>query len=51
MPTFSRQLHPVLAPLVTSLVGYDYRLSADAVHHGLPSTSATAVIALDEPLD
>ena len=51
MPTFSRQLHPVLAPLVAGLVGYDYRLPADAVHRGLPSTSATVVIALDEPLD
>jgi AraC-like DNA-binding protein len=51
MPTFSWQLHPALVPLVSSLVGYDYRLPADAVHHGLPSTSATVVIALDEPLD
>ncbi|MFT4226847.1 helix-turn-helix domain-containing protein [Micropruina sp.] len=51
MPTFSRPLHPALAPLVASLVGYDYRLPADAVHRGLPSTSATVVIALDEPLD
>lgn len=51
MPTFSRQLHPALAPLVVSLVGYDYRLPAEAVHHGLPSTAATVVIALDQPLD
>lgn len=51
MPSFSRQLHPALAPLVAGCVGYDYRLPSDALHHGLPSTTATVVIAFDEPLD
>lgn len=51
MPSYSRPLHPALAPLIADCVGYDYRLPADAVHHGLPSTSATVLIAFDEPMD
>ena len=51
MPTYTRQPHPALRRYVASIVGYDYRLDPAAVHHGLPSTTATVVIAFDEPLD
>jgi AraC-like DNA-binding protein len=40
-----------LAPYVTSLVAYDVDLGDPGVHRGLPSTSVTFVLPLDEPLD
>lgn len=42
---------PALVGLVESIVGYDHRLPADAVHHGLPSPTLTVILAFDEPLD
>ena len=41
----------VLAPYVTSLMAYDVDLGDPGVHRGLPSTSLTFVLPLDEPLD
>jgi AraC-like DNA-binding protein len=41
----------VLAPYVTSLVTYDSDLGAPGVHRGLPTTSLTLVLPLEEPLD
>lgn len=51
MGSVSRPLHPALRRYVARCVGYDYRLPADAVHHGLPSTALTLIWAFDEPLD
>lgn len=51
VPTVTRALHRALAPYVTSCVGYDERPHVDSVHHGLPSTALTVIIAFDEPLD
>jgi AraC-like DNA-binding protein len=42
---------PRLRDLVTVYHGYRYTGLAPGVHHGLPSTELTVVIALDEPLD
>lgn len=47
MPTVAR----ALAPYVASVVAYDNDLGAPGVHIGMPSTSLTFVLALDEPLD
>lgn len=44
-------VHPGLAGLVTSMVGFDLRLHRDASHFGEPGTSATLLIALDDPFD
>jgi len=49
MPT--REPHPSLRPHVRSLVGYHDVMDPRMVHHGLPSTELTLVLALDEPLD
>lgn len=51
MSAVTRTLHPALAPYVASCIGYDERPPVEAVHHGLPSTSLTVIIAFDEPLD
>lgn len=40
-----------LRRLVTSYYGYHYRVPAAGVHHGIPTTSLTVVIALDQPID
>jgi AraC-like DNA-binding protein len=40
-----------LRSYVTSLVAYDSDLGAPGVHRGLPSTSLTVVLPLEEPLD
>lgn len=42
---------PALRRYVAQCVGYDYLLDPRAVHHGLPSPTATVVIAFDDPLD
>ena len=42
---------PALRPYVRRLVGYHHAMDATAVHHGLPSPSATVIIAFDQPLD
>lgn len=42
---------PGLRPYVDSMVGYHEVMDPRAVHHGLPSPSATVIIAFDEPLD
>src|SRR5574338_119529 len=42
---------PALAPHVRRLVGYHHTMDAAAVHHGMPSPSATVIIAFDQPLD
>lgn len=47
----SHPLHAGLRGLVTSCVGYDYRLDPDAHHYGVPSTGVTLIVAFDEPLD
>ena len=46
------QPHPVLRDyLAGPMVGYDISLNADQVHLGVPSATATLIIALDDPLD
>lgn len=50
-PDAPRLPHPALRPFVTPYVGYDYVARAGSVHHGLPSTELTVVLALDQPLD
>lgn len=44
-------IRPHLRPWVDSIVGYDERMPANAVHFGAPSPSATIVLAFTEPLD
>jgi len=46
-----RPPHPALTPYVEPYVGYAHVLDPDAVHHGVPSSSATVILAFDEPLD
>lgn len=47
-----RPLHPALRDcLAAPLVAYDVKLPINAVHIGEPSTAATVIIAVDEPLD
>ena len=46
-----RQPHPALRGLVTTYHGYHYAGMAAGVHHGLPSTELTVVLAFDEPID
>lgn len=45
------RIHPALRGLVTRIEGYAARFAPDAVHHGVPSPSATVIISFDEPLD
>ena len=45
------RVHPALQTYVAQCVGYDYLPDPRAVHHGLPSPTATLVIAFDDPLD
>lgn len=47
----ARDPHPALRELVTSYHGYRYDADQPRVHHGLPSTALTVVLALDRPLD
>ena len=42
--------HRALRPYVAEYVGYRH-LGAPAVHHGVPSPSATVILAFDEPID
>lgn len=42
---------PALAPYVASLVAYDVDLGTPGVHRGLPSTTLTFVLPVDDPLD
>lgn len=42
---------PALAPYLASLVVYDVDTGGAGVHRGLPTTTLTVVLALDEPLD
>lgn len=51
MPSVKHTVPRALAGLVDSIVGYDHRLPADAVHHGLPAPTLTVILAFDEPLD
>lgn len=51
MPSVVRAPHPALAAYVGDYVGYDHVMSPEAVHHGLPSGTATIIIAFEEPLD
>ncbi len=46
-----RRPHPALAGLLAAYHGYHHVIDEHAVHHGLPGTSATLIIAFDEPLD
>lgn len=43
--------HPALAGLVDEYVGFRIDLDPRAIHHGLPSSTATVIVAFDEPLD
>ena len=49
-PYASRAPHPRLRGLV-SYVGYHHVEPEPGVHHGLPSTSLTVIVAFDEPID
>lgn len=49
--TVTRQPHPALRSYLADYVGYRYAPAPDAVHHGLPSATATLIVAFDEPLD
>lgn len=40
-----------LTDFVTRVTAYDLSLDADAIHYGVPSPSATIIIAFDDPLD
>lgn len=52
MVTAVRATHPALREcLAGPMVAYDLQLPIDAVHVGLPSTAATVVLAVDDPLD
>lgn len=51
MPSYVHELPSVLRPFVSGCVGYDYVTDPASVHHGVPSTSLTVVIAFEEPLD
>lgn len=44
-------MHPALRPHVASLVGYDVDLGGPGVHIGMPSTTITVVLPLEERLD
>ncbi|WP_040159240.1 AraC family transcriptional regulator [Nigerium massiliense] len=44
-------VHPALRPWVQDVIGYDIVCAPDLVHHGLPSTNITVILAFDEPLD
>lgn len=41
----------VLRPYVASVVPYDVTMSGPGIHRGLPGTTSTFVLPLDEPLD
>lgn len=43
-------VHPVLAPYVRAIHAYDVTFGAAGVHIGMPSTTLTWVLPLDEPL-
>ncbi|GAA1360349.1 helix-turn-helix domain-containing protein [Brevibacterium luteolum] len=52
METVTRPVHPALQScLAEPMVAYDIVLPVDAVHVGVPSTAATVIIAVEEPLD
>ncbi|MGO2112210.1 MAG: helix-turn-helix domain-containing protein [Pseudoclavibacter sp.] len=52
MSTTERRVHPGLRGILAGpMIGYDLRVDHRAVHFGLPSTSATVILAFDEPLD
>lgn len=46
-----RAPHPALRGLVRAYDGYDESVPEGAVHHGIPSTTATVILAFGEPLD
>lgn len=43
--------HPALRPYLSSYVGYHQVGGLPAVHHGVPSPTATVIVAFDDPLD
>ncbi len=49
--TITRQPHPALRAYLADYVGYRYAPAPEAVHHGIPSATATLIVAFDEPLD
>lgn len=52
MPGAVRPVHPALRGLLAGpMVAYDLTLDPRAIHLGVPSASATVIIAFDEPLD
>ncbi len=50
MPSWSRPVHPPLAPYVVSLVAYDHP-DSPPTHHGLPSPTVTVIWSFDDPVD
>lgn len=46
-----RQPHPALRGLVGPYVGYRYLADPPSVHHGLPATTLTMVLAFGKPID
>lgn len=44
-------VHEALRPFITRMVGYDLRMGAEEVHHGIPSPSTTVIVSFDAPLD
>ncbi|WP_188726200.1 AraC family transcriptional regulator [Pseudoclavibacter endophyticus] len=52
MSVAERRVHPGLRGILAGpIVGYDLHVDRRAVHFGLPSTTATVILAFDEPLD
>lgn len=45
------RVHPALRGLVARMEGYAYRAAPGSIHHGVPSPTATVILAFDEPLD
>lgn len=50
-PPRDRPVAPGLRPYVSSLVAYDVSFDGPGVHRGLPTTTVTFVLPLDEPLE
>lgn len=47
----TRTPHPALRDLVTTYHGYRYDPGQPSIHHGVPSTGLTVVLALERPID
>lgn len=47
----SRLPHPGLRAYVESYLGYRYDVDEPGIHHGIPGTTLTVVLAIDRPID